>query len=409
MILSRRTFLGTLGAAALAGPNASLANTGSARNLIILFASGGWDVNYLFDPKPGVLEMDEGGYEHAFGDGVLWFNADRPSVTEFFAAYGDISSVLRGVRVPAISHQGCTTRMLTGGRDPRRADVGAMVAHHLAGASPMPYLDVSGGAQSGPYGADLGYVGHEDQLRRLVVDNLSYGDRDRPRHHPDADQEALIRAFVESRIPSGDRAALGLNARRMDSFGVGLERSHTVESYAAFFEQAEGREFASQAGTAAKSLEQGLARAAYLEVETDFDTHSSNWKQAEEYEVTFDALLSLMTELETRSGASGGTLLDETVVMVCSEMGRTPQLNDGGKGHWPHTSCMLVGGPIRGGTVGRTDNDLKGIAMDASTGLDNAQGIELAAENVLAGILDTVGVDPSLELPNVTPLTAFQR
>jgi len=46
-------------------------------------------------------------------------------------------------------------------------------------------------------------------------------------------------------------------------------------------------------------------------------------------------------------------MLDETLVMVSSEFGRTPKINpDAGRDHWAKVfSVMLAGGGIKGGTV----------------------------------------------------------
>lgn len=66
------------------------------------------------------------------------------------------------------------------------------------------------------------------------------------------------------------------------------------------------------------------------------------------------ALSALLSDLETRG------LLDETLVLVMGEFGRTPKINanpDGGRDHWPHAySVLWAGGGIRGGqTIGATD------------------------------------------------------
>ena len=64
------------------------------------------------------------------------------------------------------------------------------------------------------------------------------------------------------------------------------------------------------------------------------------------------ALAALLADLDERG------LLDETLVVVMGEFGRTPKLNTaGGRDHWPRAfSVLLAGGGVRGGqVVGRTD------------------------------------------------------
>ena len=66
------------------------------------------------------------------------------------------------------------------------------------------------------------------------------------------------------------------------------------------------------------------------------------------------ALSALLSDLSDRG------LLDDTLVLVMGEFGRTPRINNadgGGRDHWSRAySALLAGGPIRGGIVyGRTD------------------------------------------------------
>jgi uncharacterized protein (DUF1501 family) len=59
------------------------------------------------------------------------------------------------------------------------------------------------------------------------------------------------------------------------------------------------------------------------------------------------ALATLIDDLSQRG------LLDETLVMVSSEFGRTPKINPtAGRDHWPKVfSVMLAGGGVKGGLV----------------------------------------------------------
>ena len=64
------------------------------------------------------------------------------------------------------------------------------------------------------------------------------------------------------------------------------------------------------------------------------------------------ALATLISDLEQRG------MLEETMVMVSSEFGRTPKINrTAGRDHWPKVfSVMLAGGGIKGGTIYGTSN-----------------------------------------------------
>ena len=84
-----------------------------------------------------------------------------------------------------------------------------------------------------------------------------------------------------------------------------------------------------------------------------WDTHTNNFERVEENATILDhALASLLGDLSRRG------LLEETMVVVGTEFGRTPDINDNeGRDHSPTAfSCLLAGGGIRGGQVyGKTD------------------------------------------------------
>jgi hypothetical protein len=79
-----------------------------------------------------------------------------------------------------------------------------------------------------------------------------------------------------------------------------------------------------------------------------WDTHSGHFPKVRRLAPALDAALSaLLIDLEERG------LLDETLVVLMGEFGRTPKVNgNGGRDHWaPCHSVVLAGGGIRGGAV----------------------------------------------------------
>ena len=93
------------------------------------------------------------------------------------------------------------------------------------------------------------------------------------------------------------------------------------------------------------------------------------------------------------------------MVAVLSEMSRTPKRNDAlGKDHWPHTSALLLGGPVRGGRVlGATDGLQESLPMDLATGAVDPAGTLLRYDNLAAGLLAMLDVDPGPWLPGSEP------
>jgi hypothetical protein len=101
--------------------------------------------------------------------------------------------------------------------------------------------------------------------------------------------------------------------------------------------------------------------------------------------------------LENTPGRRGRTMADETVVVVLSEMGRTPYLNGiGGKDHWPYTAAMLWGPGVRGGVrVGGYDDFLSGQPVDPVTGEVRPDGAVLTPNHLGATLLTLGALDPT--------------
>ena len=133
----------------------------------------------------------------------------------------------------------------------------------------------------------------------------------------------------------------------------------------------------------------------------DWDTHDINAAQHGHYESLFSGLDSLMADLDARG------MLDDTVVVVISEMTRSPQLNGaGGKDHWGHTSAMLLGA-VKGNMVsGATDELLESEPVDLDTGEVTESGQLNQYDNFVAGVLDMLEVDSDEWLPGVRPFKA---
>ena len=80
-----------------------------------------------------------------------------------------------------------------------------------------------------------------------------------------------------------------------------------------------------------------------------------------------------------------------------------------GTDHWPHTSAILFGAGIAGGrTVGKTDDGLEGLPVDFASGDPTPEGDMIRPENVVAGLLEVLDVDPGDWIPGVEPLRGFQ-
>lgn len=96
------------------------------------------------------------------------------------------------------------------------------------------------------------------------------------------------------------------------------------------------------------------------------------------------AFSALVSDLDQRG------LLDETLIVVMGEFGRTPKLNTaGGRDHWPRVfSVAMAGGGIRGGQV---------VGSSDSVG-EGPQDRPITPSDLAATIYTLLGIDPNLEL-----------
>jgi hypothetical protein len=121
-----------------------------------------------------------------------------------------------------------------------------------------------------------------------------------------------------------------------------------------------------------------------------WDTHSQNFKQMKEsLGPTLDtAFTALVEDLGERG------MLDETLVLVNAEFGRTPAINkNAGRDHWPFVySLALAGAGIQAGTVyGASDN---GAAYPTDKPHD--------PKDMAATVYHLLGVDPETTIADRT-------
>jgi uncharacterized protein (DUF1501 family) len=414
---NRRQFLtgAVITAAALATP--SLLRTAQAsrpvRKLIMVIAGGGWDTSYAFDPKPGLATVDAPAGDVAlFGNTPIFSSPDRPGIDAFFGAYGAMTAVINGIDVRSIVHPNCMRRMITGGPDESMPDLGAISAWELGRDLPAPYLVLGTNGLPGSHAAISAQVGFTKQIKALLDPKDAYAV---PAFQPDAADEQLISDYLQGRV---DRAVEGrIGAYNENQLHLLLGARASGEAFKSYSEQLGPRGITlstrDQMVIAADALANGVSFSAAVTdspMPTGWDTHGDNTPQGQYQSDLMQAVLELADDLAIRPGSTAGSkLLDETVVMVLSEMGRTPRLNEsGGKDHWPITSALVFGAGVKGGRAyGATTDDVAGETIDLSTGEISASGDKLLADNVVAGVLELVGVDPAAYLPEVEVFDAF--
>jgi hypothetical protein len=422
--LSRRTLLASAAALGVTGLSRAAA---SPRRLVLVLAHGGWDVTYGLDPKlgiPGVLgpdvdvdlddPLDRESVETVGGHPIAVNDAKRPAVRGFFESWGSRTDVINGLWVGAIGHESATVRVLTGTPSDARPDVAVIAGATLGNDLPLGCVDLGGQAFAGEFAPTLGRIGARGQLKLLLDDAVTFPAPANARHPypllvPSQDERSLVDSFLRDRLDA-EVARTG-SARRgrlladfvesMDRVGRFRERADEVTG---LLELGAIPSFDHSAELAVALLEGGVCHSVVLDSGRSWDTHYDSTQQHGHYDGFFDGLDRLLQQLD----ATG--LLASTTVAVVSEMTRAPSANHrGGKDHWPYTSAMVVGAGVRGGrTLGGTDDRLIPLKVDLQSGAIRSGGEVLRPAHLCAGLLETVGVDPSTWFPDAEVYRGFR-
>jgi len=140
-------------------------------------------------------------------------------------------------------------------------------------------------------------------------------------------------------------------------------------------------------------LENDLTRGVHVKIVLDWDSHFRNASKQAGANATIEKLLArFFRELETRKNAHG-SLAEQTVVVIGSELGRFPILNGNeGKDHFPETSLMFAGPGIRPGSYGQTGKLMEGLKTSFKTGRADDAGRRLEIDDVGVTLLSMAGV-----------------
>ena len=393
--LHRRAFLGT----ALAGPalgalhglalGAETAVTGELarrqKRVLLLWLAGGASQFEMWDPKPGRLT---GGPFEAISTSV-----PGTQIGELMPRVAGLMheiAVVRSLNTEISAHEPAADLIHVGRKmEPalHYPEVGTVLARELAVRdSSLPAYVSLFLSSEGHRRPDPGFLGGRFaplHLRRSLrpenidlpagLSEAQFDERERLR-------ALLSRDFQQRR--AGDDVVSGYNSaydqvrglmRADHLFDLNREPAEVREAY--------GRTaFGEQCLLARRLLEAGVP---VVKVARGFwDSHHDNFESHRELVGDFDHVFSvLLLDLKQRG------LLDSTLIVVLSEFGRTPKINqDVGRDHYADAwSCAFAGSGIRGGTVyGRTDRDGKKVTDG-----------EASAGDLLATIYQAAGLDPA--------------
>ena len=410
--LNRRGFLG--GTAALAGglstglawPPRARAASAADRRFLFVFNNGGWDPTRVFAPEfanPRVA-MEAAAARATAGNLEYVSHPDRPSVDAFFAANHADMLVLNGVQVRSIAHEICTMIALTGDTSGFKPDFATIIASHDQTGATLPHLVLDGPSFTGALGTAVARAGVSGQLENLLSGEIRNW-TDTPVSQLPSTYEGLVDRYVARRVSARAAAARSVVDRQLsgdlaDAFDKGLG----LEDFRYAMDFSTTGDLASQGEVAVDALATGLARCVSLAYPgfagggLGWDSHAQNDDtQSTLFEGLFAALGPIIELLRATPGHSAPSLFDETVVVVQSEMGRTPALNATlGKDHWPYTSVMMLGGGLTTDRmVGGYDDGYAGLLVDPASAEASDSGKVLSAESVGAALLALADIDPA--------------
>ena len=364
---------------------------------VVFNASGGWDTTYLMDPK-GVNEINRLYKEsdiltngkHKFAPTAKQVEKGM-SNEDFFNVYGEELLVFNGMDYSINNHSPCKRYMATGKLDSLAYPTfAALAAASLAKEAPLGFLTFGNYSATGnlvpmarvPYPQSLKLIANADSVQGIARlpyhDDFALGLIEKA-----LSEEADAAPMEKMPLPRAERAQSMLYAAQTNS--------KALKRVTPFISQNAPKErLARQAEIALSCFKGGVCVSANLSI-GQFDSHATNdpdqMRLIPEFLSGIDYLIKRAEELKIR---------DKLVVVIQSEMGRTPHYNKGqGKDHWSIGSIMFMGQGIRGNrVVGATDERQFLIPIDNKTlSIDEENGIRTRPEHVHLALRELAGIE----------------
>src|SRR4051812_15826623 len=336
---------------------------------VVFNASGGWDTTYLMDPK-GV-----GGINRLYREGdILTEGAHKFAPNkkharggmaneEFYAEFGRELLTFNGLDYSVNNHAPGARYMATGKLDSLAYPTfAALVAACRGPDCPLAFLTFGNYSATGnlvamsriPYLPSLKTVANAD-----AVDGY-----DRSPYHDKFVLDRIEQALREEQAARAATPRLPRAERGENMLYAAQASSKALQRVTQYIPAAVPKErLAQQAEIALASFKAGVCVSANLSI-GQFDSHANN--DPDQMKL-IPELLAGIAYLLRRAGDL--KIREQLVVVVQSEMGRTPSYNAGnGKDHWSIGSILFLGRGIRGNrVVGATDEKQFPIPVDPRT------------------------------------------
>lgn len=349
-----------------------------AKSVIHVYLPGGMAQQESFDPKPYSPLEYRGEMRTIKTNTGEVFSAVVPQL----AKRADKFSIIRSMTHGEAAHERGTHNMFTGYKPSpalRYPCFGSVVSHEYGPRNNLPpYICIpnvpnefagTGYLPSSYGGFALGADPAQKGFKVRDLDLASGVDAERFIRRKEA--LAAVNASFTSATAADNVSAMNTFYERAYSL---LDTPAAREAFAIDKEDAKvrdryGRNQAGQRLLMARRLVEAGTRLVTLTYGS-WDMHQNITTSFKSQMPALDTALSaLLDDLSERG------MLDETLVMVSSEFGRTPKINqDAGRDHWPKVfSVMLAGGGIKGGMIyGASDSTASEPEDDAVSPADLA-------------------------------------
>jgi len=362
---------------------------------VVFNASGGWDTTFLMDPKGvnGINRLYKEGDiltrgAHKYAPIRKHAQGGMPN-EDFFAEFSDGLLTFNGLDYSVNNHSPGARYMATGKLDSLAYPTFAALVAACHGATcPLSFLTFGNYSATGNLVA-MSRVPYVQSLQKIALSDMVEGNPKAPYHDAFAlDRiEQALRGGNEARaaVPRLPRAERGENM-----LYAAQTNSKALQRASQYIPSTIPRErLSQQAEIALASFKAGVCVSANLDI-GQFDSHANNdtdqMKLIPEFLAGIAYLIRRAGELKIR---------EQLVIVIQSEMGRTPNYNPGnGKDHWSIGSVMFFGKGIRGNRViGATDEKQFALPVDPQTlKLDKAKGIRVRPEHIHESLRELAGI-----------------
>lgn len=372
------------------------------KKLVWINMAGGWDILEATEPKNRSTSGIDMIYDWQDARQITGSSDKIGRWLPNLAALGQDLLVVRGIAMGTTSHEAGSTYMNTGILSNtgivNAASIPAIIASESAAT--IPIIQLNGGSE---ILTDRGLLSPVSVVRASNLDLYQ-------RMYPTDAQELsnkinilnLLRSSIsqyQEKVGANDRLEELATAEQKvrDQFNAEVGKNLVLEDadinvFGTLPANVNNNMLNSFALTY-KLIKNNLVTAVNLGI-GGFDTHSGQSARLQPILANVDFYIAALARaLRTDN------LLADTLIVLYSDFGRTPKINNSnGRDHWPVGGAMIIGGNLAGGkVVGGTDDDLRALGINPSTGALQEDGTQISPVHIGGSVLKLILGEAYLE------------